>query len=246
MAGTRFLFVTLLVLPSWGWQSADQTLQDKLTAVTASYSVSNSDWLQALAKVAGDFQLPMGIEWIKVTGNPVPISLSWRDTTPLAILRDVVKAYPGYELDFGNGVVHVFPTAMKGDRADVLNARLGTFEVRNQTIPMAAASTLASPVRDIMVPQDPNSRSHGTLSGSVIGNLNDERVTFRIENATVRDALDKLCLSADRKVWVVAYPPNPTKTHAGFLKMVSLFNDEVRADFSFVPTWSLMRWGYSF
>jgi hypothetical protein len=243
---TRFLLVALLVLPSQGWQTADQTLEAKFTAVSSSYSISAPDWLHALVKVASDFQLPMGIEWIKVTDNPIRISRSWRDTTPLAILQDVVKAYPGYELEASNGVVHVFSAAMKGDRADVLNTRIGTFEVRGETVAMAAHARLANRVLDIMVPQDPNGSSHRSLGGSTLSGAGDGVVTFRIEDATVRDVLDKLCLSAGLNIWIVAYPPRSVKTRAGFLKTISLFDSVVRSDATFVPSWQFLPWGGGF
>ena len=92
------LLIAALLLPSACPQPLeDRTLQDKLAA--------------------------MGIEWIKTADNSVPFTHSWRDTTALAILKDVVKAQSGYELEVSGDVVHVFPTAMKGDPADMLNKR---------------------------------------------------------------------------------------------------------------------------
>ncbi len=239
---TRLVLAVLLVLPARDWQTADQTLQAKLTAASSGYSLDAEDLLHALVKVASAFELPMGIEWIKVTDNPIRLSRSWWDTTPLAILRDVVKAYPGYELEVRDGVAHVFPTAMKGDRADVLNTHIGTFEVRNETVTRAAYSRLASQVLDIMVPQDPNG-PHRSMAGSILSGKGDGVVTFRLEDATVRDALDKLCLGAGLNVWVVAYPPKPVKTRAGFLKTISLLESVARDDATFVPSWQFLPWG---
>jgi hypothetical protein len=239
---TRLVFAVLLVQPVWGWQTADQALQAKLAPVASSYSLDAADSLHALVKVAGDFRLPMGIEWLKVTDNPVRFSRSWRDTTPLAILQDVVKAYTGYELEIGNGVVHVFPTAMKGDRADVLNTHIGTFEVWDRTVTVVAYYDLTNRVRDIMVPPGPNG-PHGGGMMDILSGRGDGVVTFRIEDATVRDVLDKLCLSAGLNIWIVAYPPKPVKTRAGFLKTISLLESAARDDPTFVPSWQFSPWG---
>jgi hypothetical protein len=143
-------------------------------------------------------------------------------------------------------VVHVFSAAMKGDRADVLNTRIGTFEVRGETVAMAAHARLANRVLDIMVPQDPNGSSHRSLGGSTLSGAGDGVVTFRIEDATVRDVLDKLCLSAGLNIWIVAYPPRSVKTRAGFLKTISLFDSVVRSDATFVPSWQFLPWGGGF
>lgn len=242
----RYLVLALLVHSPYGWQPADQTLQAKLVAVSGSYSVSAPDWLHALTKVAGAFQLPMGVEWIKEDGDSVPYMRSWRETTPLAILQDLLKARPGYVLEIGEGVVHVLPTAMKGDRADVLNANIGMFEVRNQAVTMAAYGVLAGRVRDIMVPPDPGWPKQA-MTINILGGLGDGVVSFRMEHATVRDVLDKLCLGAGLSIWIVAYPPTPVKTRAGFLKTVPLVgNSNVSSDSRFVPSWQFLPWGSGF
>ncbi len=236
----RFLLVALLALPAWGWQAADQTLQNKLAAPSASYSINATGSLDAFLSVAGDFKLPMGIEWTKVTAGDVHLSRSWQGATPSAILQDVVKAYPGYELEVSNGVVHVYPATVRGDRGDILNTRIRSFEVQDRFV-NDAAHQLARQVQPIMVPPDPNRK--GAWGASIASGSGDQRVTFALQNATVRDVLDKLCLSAGLKVWIVAYPPAPTKTRGGFLKTVRLDRTVMRDDDDFFPDWAFLEWG---
>jgi hypothetical protein len=219
-----------------------QSLPAKLAAVTSAYSLNAAGALEAVVKVAGDFRLPMGIECIKVASNTAPFTRSWRDTTPSAILEDIVKAYPQYQFEVGNGVVHVFPVTMKGNRADVLNARIGMFEVHDQLVSSAAYWDLAARVRKITEPPDPNGEI-ASMAGNIISGLGDGRVTFRIEDATVRDVLDKLCLSAGLNIWVVAYPPEPSMTRGGFFKTISLRESAVRNDRDFIPSWQFLPWG---
>ncbi|MGA3099341.1 MAG: hypothetical protein ABSF25_23025 [Bryobacteraceae bacterium] len=239
----RFALAVLLALPAWGWQAADQTLQEKLAAPSASYSINATGSLDAFLSVAGDFKLPMGIEWIKVTAGDVPLSRSWQGATPSAILQDVVKAYPGYELEISNGVVHVYPAAMRGDRGDILNVRIGSFEVQDEYLNFAAY-LLARKVQPIMVPPDPNAK--GGRGFSIASGVGEQRVTLALQNVTVREVLDKLCLSSNRNVWIVAYPAAPTKTRGGFLKTVRLDRTEARDDDAFSPDWGFLEWGEKF
>lgn len=238
----RFLVLALFALPVWGGQAADQSLPAKLAAVTSVYSLNAAGALDAVVKVAGDFRLPMGIEYIKAAGDTAPFTRSWRDTTPSAILQDIVKAYPQYQFEAGNGVVHVFPVTMKGNRADVLNTRIGMFEVHDQFVSSAAYGDLAGRVLKIMEPPDP-SGDNAVVGGSILIGLGDGRVTFRIEDATVRDVLDKLCLSSRLNIWVVAYPPEPSMTRGGFLKTISLLESGLRDDRDFIPSWEFLPWG---
>jgi hypothetical protein len=236
---TRLLCFALLALPAWGWQSADQSLQAKLGTVSGSYSLYADGFLVALSEVAGHFQLPMGIEWIKVASDTRPFRRSWAGATPSAILHDILKDYPQYEFEASNGVVHVFPTAMKGDPADVLNARIGTYEVHGASVTSATQTDLAERVRKIMVP---NGRDL-VIVGSILSGEGDGPVTFRIDDATVRDVLDKFCLGADLNIWIVTYPPEPAKTGGGFLKTIPVNENVQRDDDTFLPTWRFLPWG---
>lgn len=235
---TRLLTFALLTLPVWAQQSEDRTLQDKLATASSTYSVTAPDWLHALTKVAGAFHLPMGIEWIKTADNPGRFTRSWSDTTPLAILQDLVKAQPGYELEVSGDVVHVLPTAMKGDPADMLNKRIGPFAVDNQWVSTAAHGSLFSRVYDIIVPPKPNSAGHAF---SILSGAGDGVVTFRQENPTVREVLDKLCLGAGLKIWIIAYPPTPVKTPTGFLTTIRLFDGSLS-----IANWEFLPWGSNF
>ena len=183
---------------------------------------------------------PLGIEWIKVTDAGPKFVRSWQQTTPLAILRDIVKAYPGYELEVGVAIVHVFPAAMRGDPGDVLNSRLESGEI-NSTINMAAVG-LSNMVKPMMTPARPN-EPISVLGGSILEDGNARRIFVDLGHATVREVLDRMCLESGRGAWLVAYPPVPSRTRAGFLKTVWLEDSEVVDDTSFFPSWRFLHWG---
>jgi hypothetical protein len=111
------------------------------------YSVEAQSTLAALIKVAGDFRLPMGIEWIKPAESGQHIVRSWQGTTAREILRELAAAKPGYEVTVSGAVVHVEPPELRSDLRNILNAPIGDFVGENQYIAFASESLegLAAP-----------------------------------------------------------------------------------------------------
>jgi hypothetical protein len=236
----RLLLLAIAAALNAPAQPARDALQTKLDTVSKGYSLDASESLHALLRVAGDFQLPMGIEWVNDAGSTRHFANAWHDATPSVILQDVLRAYPGYSSEVRNGVVHVFPAALHGDPSDLLNIRIGTFQVSGQYVRFAAQQ-LAFRIKQIVVPPDP-AKPHG-WGGSFITGKGDWPVTFTLENATVRDVLDKLSVSAALHVWLVVYPGQPAKTRTGFLKTIRADETAAREDEQFVPAFHFIGWG---
>jgi hypothetical protein len=183
----------------------------------------------------------MGIEWIKITRD-VPLVRTWKASSPAAMLRDITKAY-GYEFEEANGVVHVYPAPLHRDSANVLNTRIDSFEVQGQYVSFAAF-LLSAKLKPIMVPPDPRRRGGGT-AGSIPGGADGNRISFTMHNVTVREVLDKLCLSANSNIWILAYPRAPVRTRGGFLKTIPLHTSVQRDDDGYLPDWVFRRWGFN-
>jgi hypothetical protein len=236
----RPLLIVLLLAPAWSRQANKPPLETRLAAPVVNYSLTADRSLDALVKAAGAFHIPIGIEWIKAADAPTKFSHSWRQTTPLAILQDIVKAYPGYAMETGNGVVHVFPAAMRGDSSDVLNYHLDSFAINDTQVGVAAVQ-LQVDVKPVMAPRLPN-EPNDMMMLDVLESWADRRMTLRFEKTTVREILDRLCVEADRGGWVVAYPAVPAKTRAGFLKTVQLTDSTVVEDAPFFPSGVFLEW----
>jgi hypothetical protein len=236
----RLLVALLLVQAGWA-QTVDDALQAKLNTVSSSYSLHTQDSLHALLKMAGDFQLPIGIEWVRSIGPTEHFDKSWQDAAPATILQDILARYPGYEMEVSNSVVHVFPAAIHNDAANILNTRIGEFQANREYVRFAA-SRLGRQLLPIMVPPDPTRAPEGWGSSIATGK-GDRPVTFIIENATVRDVLDKLCLAADLNMWVVAYPSEPAKSRGGFLKTIRLDEAVPPEDDHFYLVFHFLFWG---
>src|SRR5579864_6208285 len=71
-------------------QETPVALDAKLHVTVHSYKLEASNIVEALARVAKDFQIPMGIEWVDSSTAKGNISHSWKDTTPADILNTIV------------------------------------------------------------------------------------------------------------------------------------------------------------
>jgi len=215
-----------------------KALEVKLASTVEEYSVNAEDPLNALLEVAADFQLPIGIQWIRNMGKPV--SRSWEQTTISGLLSDIAAAGGKYHIDVNNGVVHIGPAGLMGTENDVLDLKLDSFEVSNRYVRFALVN-LRQRVQPLMVPEHV---VKGGYAGSVPTGAGDRPVTLKLTNPTVRDVLDALCLAADLKVWLVGYTSSPTKTSAGFLRTASRWEEKASevSDFS-QPFIDMQTWG---
>ena len=243
-----FILAAALALPVFGQPAQDQSLESKLSAVVGDYSLAGFGSPRTIAKLGSDFHLSMGIETIarELRTPPQPsvwnLRGPWHGVTVAAILRDVVGQMPGHEFEISKGVVHVFPSALRGDPADILNAHVPVFEVRNQLVAVAAQQ-LAAQASDLMTPPEPGRPFlHPALD--ILSSLRDRPVSFRLENPTIREALDKLCLSDRLNIWMVSYPAQLEKTRGGYYKTypANVYPRSEGSDAPFLPNWSLMGW----
>jgi hypothetical protein len=89
----------------------------------SSYSLDASSFIDALIKVASQFELPLAVEWIK---SPNPIRLSRSNTNASEVLEAVVSVQGDYVWQLENGIVHVFQKTMIDDPRNPLNVRIDT------------------------------------------------------------------------------------------------------------------------
>ena len=232
----RYLSLAFVVIVALA--SLCNAQEAKLASPVAEYLVSEGDPLNALLYVAADFQLPIGIEWIKDAAKPV--SRSWKQTTVLAILSDIAALSGKYLISANNGVVHIGPVAWMETENDVLDLRLDSFEVSNETV-NEALFKLRHRVQPLM---EPDYVRQGGYGYSITSGFGDRPVTLKLTNPTVRDVLDALCLAADLKVWLVGYTSSPTKTSAGFLRTTSLWEEKMsEVPYIEQPYISMHVWG---
>lgn len=224
-------------------RKASEELQAKLLTTITNLEISAPTFVQGLAHVAAEFQIPMGIEWVKTPKTMRPLRLVWRAATLDEVVHSLVNTQPGYEVAVKNGVLHVFPRDLFNDRRNFLTIPLDTFEAQSEYV-TSASERLTYRLRRLVSPPKtvPSAQGQATQFTETVTGLGDRKVSFRLENVTARDVLDTLVLRGDFKIWLVVFPEHQTFTATGFRRILSPYNLEPGPDENQVE-WSLLVWG---
>lgn len=213
-------------------------LQARLHARVKSYTLNADNFLDALARVATQFQLPMGVQWSENSETLRKVSSTWSDVDAQQIIQELVNVHPGYEFDVSDGVVHVFPAWTKSSQQDFVHLKLEKFVVDNQ-VPEAATHQLRDLIKLTVSPRHSQAGAHGTIF-SQAADVGEQEISFRVQNVTVRDALDKIALASDRKIWAVTFTDEPL-TPTGFRRTRTLWIKAIA--YNEQPVWDSLRWG---
>jgi hypothetical protein len=239
---TRLLVPVLAGACVWGWQSTPQvSSQTKLDSTIEDYTLDGNSHIAALLKAARDFRLPMGIEWQKTKPNvSTAYTHRWQHTSVRSILEEITGSQPGYEFDVANGVVHIRLATLHSDQGNILDLRVPAFEVNNEYVGVASRR-LQLLANRIILPPDPREAALGQ-GGSIGTGSGDRPVSLKMQNSTIRDILDQLCLAADLHIWIVSYPESQTRIMSGFVRTTTLGRDLSVEDKS-QPIWTFLKWG---
>jgi len=203
------------------------------------YTLNADNFLDALTKVATQFRLPMGVQWSENKATMRKVSRSWSNVDVQKVIQELVKAQQGYEFDVSDGVLHVFPKWTKSSRQDFLSLKLPKFVVRDQ-VPETATHQLRDLVKQTVSPPSPKPGAAGGTGFSQGADVGEREISLRLQNATVRDALDGIALVSDRKIWVVTYTDEPL-TPTGFRGTRTLWISTIA--YNEQPVWDSVRWG---
>ncbi len=226
-----------LPLIAFPWRAAPSTaasatddLTLKLKNRVSNYNPGVFNFIGALIRVSNDFQIPMGIVWVNTAATHTEMPFAWRDATVGEIIEAIATTQPGYKVQIGNGVAHVFPSGLIPDAQNFLNKKIDTFETRNAMVEVASFKLhmLVTPIK-------------GNHQISIAG-PGDSQVSLELKNCAVEDVLDALAVASNRKIWIVAFPDNPTLTANGLRRTRSVFTDAPIQDDQ-QPVWYLHRWG---
>jgi hypothetical protein len=237
---TVLLLVTMLLtasrLPA---QSAGTELRDKLDARVAEYTLSANGLADALARASAQFQIPMGIEWVKDKDTVRSFSRTWKEATVRKILNSIVEAYPGYAFQSEDGVVEVLRRDLLKERHNFLNLRVPDFfEVREEAVGLTN-QRLRGVVENIVSPRNwPPGAGEG---GSYATGIHEAPIAIKLRGSTVREALDKLAAASERNLWVVTFSDGAARTPAGYRRTETLWHPTPfpNAD---QPMWDFLAW----
>lgn len=232
---TTLILATLLV---GSVDSHAQDLQSRLETTVTQYSLASPSLVHALHKLATDFKLPMGVEWVRDTDSLRPVRLSWNGARLSDIIARVVAEYPQYRMSTSGTIVHVFHGDFRNILTDALSVRLGPIEIEDEELAVASGFRLRPRVRRALQPE---LSVGGGVGGSIAsGPGGDRRVTVKSTNPTVREVLDMLAVSAGGVIWLVTYPPSG-QSKGRWQLTVTLGGDPVPPQHQ--PLWTFLPWG---
>lgn len=239
MRNVLFVAVMLFTPATMPAQPESADLRAKLDVRLAQYSLSATGLVDALAKTSKQFELPLGIEWVKGKDTLRSFSRTWKDETVRRILNSIVEAYPGYAFQVENGVVHVFRRDLSNDSHNFLNLKVPDFfEVRQE----AAGFTnlqLRSVMQNMVSPRNLPPGA-GEASEYATG-VHERPITLNLRGLTVREALEKLVEISEHNIWVVTFSDTPALTPTGFRRTETLWHPAPFPNTQ-QPMWDFLSW----
>src|SRR6266852_7355757 len=223
------LFLLLLLIqpmpPAASGTQRPEDLDAKLRMNLKSYQLQANNFVEALTRVASDFQIPIGIEWVNPPAAGTRVNLSWKNATIREVLQAIVKTQPGFKMLVGSSVVHVSSSDLVPDHENPLKLKINAFEVHNVPAELASRQ-LHDTVKRTLLPPKPQQgfgRREG-VGGSGFSNIDDPKISVTLKNATVEDVLDALASASARKIWIVTFSDARTLTAAGYRRTLGLWN----------------------
>jgi hypothetical protein len=164
------LILLIKTVPATQLSTGSLELQRKLVTRVDAYTVTGDNLVQALTKIAPDFQVPMGIEWVRDSQTSHRIDETWYDSTPTEIIRSLITAHPGYEVRSGE-VIEIFCSALR-DEHDFFSLRIPRFREKNEMLSAAHQKLrrLIEPLIRYVPPSPPGAGSAGSLGFGIGGN----------------------------------------------------------------------------
>jgi len=182
-----------------------------------SYSLQASSFIDALIKVASQFEIPLAVEWIKSPDALKPIRLSRYNTTASEVLAAVVSAQGDYGWRIESGIVHVFQKTMVDDPRNPLNVRIDTLPDVRWTVNDAdnfLFQSIGQVVRwtgpkELEVPSPVLDEPHFHLAG---------------EDDSVREILNKIITSSKMNIWIATFSNNLPLSVRGFWEVTPMYD----------------------
>lgn len=235
------LTVLFFAAPRAKAQPESTELRTKLDARVAEYSLSANGLADAFARTSKQFQIPIGIEWVKDAQALQTLDRRWTGQSVRQILHSIVEAYPGYDLRAEDNQVHVFRQDLLNDSRNFLNLRVPDFfDVHQQTGGFVNVR-LQSVIQNIVSPRNlpPGAGEAGSYTS---GNVPERSLSLILHGLTVREALAKLVVASERHMWIVTFPDSAELTPTGFRLTETLWHPSPFSDAQ-QPMWDFLAWG---
>jgi hypothetical protein len=122
--------------PSWTQPPNPQSrealkLNERLASPVQHHTLTADNFLLALLEVAGQYKIPMGIQWVRTPAALRPIRLGLADTNVRGAIQAIADTQPGYIVEVSDDVVHVCPEELIPGNQNLLTLRLDRFDLHD-------------------------------------------------------------------------------------------------------------------
>jgi hypothetical protein len=181
--------------------SQTESLEEKL-ATTTEYAPKAVAPVDQLVEVAQKFKIPMGIEWVEMTGAATrdkPIAAKKRSVREL--IEEIVSVSPGYRIEVDDGLVRIYSPAAAVHPFNFLNIRLDDYSVKKDDL-FAAEDKLRWAIRFTVEPEKYRNGYGGGYGHG--GNDVFEIPKFSVSGTdiTIREVLNRIALAQGNALWV--------------------------------------------
>jgi hypothetical protein len=233
----------VLARPSWTQPPNPRSqqaarLNERLETPLQNYTLTAGNFLLALLELAGQYKIPMGIQWVRAPAALRPIRLELADTDVRGAIQAIANTQPGYIVEVSDGVVQVYPQELIPESQNFLAVRLDRFDVHD--VAEIASKRLESLVQLRVAPPKPVVAGGVGFSQGV--EMGDPNISVSLVRPTVVQALDAITAASPFKVWVVTFAPGASLTPTGFRRTVSPASGGAAPDAD-QPTWEILKWG---
>jgi hypothetical protein len=206
-------------------------LEQKL-AQRAGFVPQAKSALDQLIEVAKHFEIPMDIEWAEESDpESAPLAIA-NDATVEELLHAIVKPQ-SLVIDIDNGIVRVYSPSFSNRPNNILNLRVGDFQVRNVNL-FDSEEELMLAIDAELHPHEYTQGYHGGYGYDPTHVFAVRNINFSGKNVTVRQALNGITKSNSNALWVVRSNP-AFKDQKASLGQVYKDRDALAGLWQFIP-----------
>jgi len=195
------LYIMPILLLFIGVNVSASTLRDQLEQQT-DYVPSSERVNEQLIEVARYFHIPMAIEWLRETNEPVIPHIPSEKRSVLELIKAIVSQSPRHQIVAQDHIVYVFPPAAMSSRMNFLNLRIGHYEVRNESL-FGAEAWLRTCINMVLYPELYENGYGGGYGGGFPQIFWKRNITVSHDKLTIREILNQIAVESCSSLWIV-------------------------------------------
>lgn len=198
-------------------------------------SLQANSLIDGLLKIAGRFQFPLAVEWVKSPDTLKPVHFSQNFTTANEAITAVLSTHTDYAWQVENGIIHVFPKMMLNDPRNPLNFIVSQVPDRSWTV-RDVDNFLFQSIGAAVRSAGPRVLAVSSPAGS------EPQFHLAASNALVREVLNQIITASKMKIWIATFPGNLQLTVKGYWETTPMYDPKgVKPEDQ--PFWIFLRWG---